>query len=451
MLLRDCLNYLFREYERLGVQYCILRNYEKLPEENIGADIDMLIERKAFKMNYEIILKMATHYNFHYINVIKRQYMTRYFLFKFKDNNIFSLALDFHQDEEWKGAIYLCGEEILSGERQFKNFYIPSPTQEAFISWLSPLLSGGLIKDKYRYAILSNAQKGMETFSKLCINAFGEKLTQQLTPFFESGKLDETVKFRKKIIFSLYLNNVKKRTIKFLSNLALFYLHEIKLRLFATRYFLSIIGPDGTGKTTIINALTDLFVDVFKTKHSNICVFHFRPLLLPNLKKLFSLGRHKGIEEDFTKPHRAKPSGVILSIFRLLYYFIDYTIGYLIKVKPLFARNKIVIFDRYYYDFIVDPARARIKLPKIIPITLMKLLPMPAIVIFLDNKAEIIYKRKQELPIEEISRQLVEYNNLTYKYSCFYKVDSSKAVSEIAKEIACEFVKRITSPLNITQ
>lgn len=43
---------------------------------------------------------------------------------------------------------------------------------------------------------------------------------------------------------------------------------------------------------------------------------------------------------------------------------IDYTFGYFKKVFPvILTKSKIFIFDRYYYDYYIDPKRAKINLP----------------------------------------------------------------------------------------
>jgi thymidylate kinase len=75
-------------------------------------------------------------------------------------------------------------------------------------------------------------------------------------------------------------------------------------------------------------------------------------------------------------------------------------------------RDRTIVFDRYFYDFIVDPRRSRLSLPGWVPRLYLAATPQPDLVFFLDTTAEEIYARKQELQPEEIERQLSAYRRL---------------------------------------
>ena len=47
---------LLRELENGAIRYFILRNYEKLPEQNLGKDIDIVIEPKSYDKTKNILL-----------------------------------------------------------------------------------------------------------------------------------------------------------------------------------------------------------------------------------------------------------------------------------------------------------------------------------------------------------------------------------------------------------
>ena len=52
----------------------------------------------------------------------------------------------------------------------------------------------------------------------------------------------------------------------------------------------------------------------------------------------------------------------------------------------------------------------------------------------MDAPAELIYKRKQELSLDEISRQLVEFRKLSSFGKCYYRLDASQKPEEIAND-----------------
>lgn len=443
-LFADCLNFLFEEYDRKGISYCILRNYQKLPESNVGSDIDLIIDRKFLVDNHQCILKMVSSLQLDYVAVIKRQYVIRYMIFKLLKDDIFSIMLDFHTDEEWKGAVYLSGDEILKYREKYKQFYIPSGVHEAVISWLAPLLSGGSIKERYASKVIGEVSSNEAEFRKVVSRIFNHAIADKAIERIKAGDLHETLRFRKRMQMLLYLNNLRNHPLAFIGRIFHFYSTELKIRMVPSIPFIALIGPDGTGKSTVAQALSVYFESLFKTKKGNIKIFHFRPGLFPNIRAFISLGCSRAEEQDFRRPHRARPSGFILSIFRLTYYFFDFIFGHWIKVKPLLAKNNLVIYDRYYYDLIVDPFRARINLPSFVTYLLLRFVPKPFLVVYLNNEKEVIFSRKQELPIEEIDRQLHEYRNLCEKMPNFISISSNLPPDRIAFKIAAEFIKKIS-------
>jgi hypothetical protein len=90
----------------------------------------------------------------------------------------------------------------------------------------------------------------------------------------------------------------------------------------------------------------------------------------------------------------------------MLYYTVDYVVGYLVKVFPrLLRRSHVYIFDRYFYDYHIDPRRSGVALPKWLIRLFGLLVPSPHIILCLGADPKIIHARKPELPLEEFKRQ----------------------------------------------
>ena len=197
---------------------------------------------------------------------------------------------------------------------------------------------------------------------------------------------------------------------------------------------IAVEGADGTGKSTFIEGLTKAIemhycLDAIKCK-----IYHFRPGLFPNLG---ALGEKTGVmkeDKDFTDPHRAKQAGTLNSFFRMTYYWLDYAIGVPLKLRKDFRDGNITIYDRYIFDFLIDPKRSRINLPFWIRKLFTKLVVQPRIVFVLLADAEIIYQRKQELTIEEIIRQLGEFSKLAKSNKRFVVIDASKSPQEMVNQ-----------------
>ena len=125
-----------------------------------------------------------------------------------------------------------------------------------------------------------------------------------------------------------------------------------------TGFAIGFTGPDGVGKTTVIEQLIARLGDVFRTAHSYM---HFRPMLFGNLGDVaYSAGLKKEVDRDYTNPHRGGRVGVVSSLGRLAYYSVDYIVGYWLKVKSQIRITRLVVFDRYYTDVICDSRRSRI-------------------------------------------------------------------------------------------
>lgn len=441
----DFLSSLFSGLNNKGVPYCILRNYEGLPESNSSKDVDILIESNMLEVSRDILSQTAKETNAKYYS---EQHFQAIECFDFYTEKMDSVKVDFFFNFETRGAKFLDGEEILGKKRAFKSFFVADEVHDAVISWLKPLITGGVIKEKYREKIISVASKKTKEFKECTTHVVGNSLSNKLMPLILDHRLDETLEYTYRIKIVAWLRSLIREPYRVIKNFLIHYAVEVKRQiLFPKKKMVVIIGPDGTGKTTVIEKLSDHISELCKYDKKKVKIFHFRPSMLPNLKRLLTPNKSRATDEEFTRPHRAQPSGFIMSLFRQLYYFTDYTVGYFIKVRPLFAKGNLVFFDRYFYDFIVDPARSRVKLPQFIPLFLMKLVPKPKVAIYLDNDTETILKRKQELSKNELSRQLTEYRNLTEKFPWFYRVDGRKPVEDIVREISAIYVKEVTKPV----
>ena len=110
--------------------------------------------------------------------------------------------------------------------------------------------------------------------------------------------------------------------------------------------------------------------------------------------------------------------------------------------------DTITIFDRYVYDLVVDPARTRISLPEWVRLLFTKFVKKPKLSFVLNTNADIIIKRKQELTLLEIERQLTEFQNMANRWnSRFVVLDASKKPEEIAYDAMIAFCEKFCNKL----
>lgn len=187
---------------------------------------------------------------------------------------------------------------------------------------------------------------------------------------------------------------------------------------------IAFLGPDGSGKSTLISGLTAQDLPFASTSY-----FHLKPVLKP-----------KGHTDTPVKdPHQYEPYSVLKSYGKLMYFIFQYNWGWFRNIRPLKKKNSLVIFDRYYDDMMADPKRYRYGGYEAALRWVRRLIPRPDLYFVLTAEAEIIYGRKQEVPLAELKRQIKAYRAL---------VDDKKYLSiNIARtpeEIVAEITKVIT-------
>ena len=445
----DALKEVFEALNENKIKWLVLRNYEGLPENNRSKDVDISIERKDFPKAKEIIVTTMNLRGFKYFQIVIFQYVLCLTFFKINDDKIISLKIDILDGGFiWRGAKLIDFRDIYESKTLYNNFYVPSPDMDGFMLWLKPLLTGGIIKDKYRSDILKTLEIYPTKFKKNLFNIFHKKLASKIWGMFLRGDIEKTVFLNNRLRYSAWIKTFTKQPIKTLLALFEHFYKELARRSKRPKVsFIAVLGPDGVGKSTFVELLKkELALCMIKEQY-DVQVLHFRPNIFPNLKKLFYGKNYDESKENFNKPHREKPVKGFNALLRLAYYSIDYIIGYWFYIRKKCVAGQIFIMDRYFYDFIVDPFRSKIDLPKWIRLLFLKFIPEPDFVFILLCDAETIFKRKQELSIEEIKRQLKEYQSLANNSKKFVIINANqsveKSVNDAIKHIIVSSFKKL--------
>jgi thymidylate kinase len=186
----------------------------------------------------------------------------------------------------------------------------------------------------------------------------------------------------------------------------------------------AFLGIDGCGKSTAIRGITAVLKPIFaRTRY-----FHFKPQVV----------RPPTRPADTPIVHPpGKADGISLrSITRLVYYLLDYWIGYACKVWPPRLRTTLVLFDRYFYDLSIDPIWLRHRGAMALAGLVDGWVPAPDVVIHLDAPAEVARSRKDDVPrLVEAARQRNEYLGLARRLPNAHVVDATQPDDQVARAV----------------
>jgi thymidylate kinase len=201
-------------------------------------------------------------------------------------------------------------------------------------------------------------------------------------------------------------------------------LRRIQCWLHPTGLFVAVLGPDGVGKSTIIKRLIDATGTAFRSNW----VAHWRPMSLWR-------GKHTSAVTD---PHGQVTHSPWWSVARVFCHVMDYWFGYWWKIRPMLARSNLVVFDRYFYDLIIDPRRYRYGGPRWLVRALSPLIPRPDLVFVLEAPDEVVLSRKQEVTPQEVQRQRRCYRQLANKMANANLVRTDQEIEQVVRTVSEE-------------
>ena len=185
------------------------------------------------------------------------------------------------------------------------------------------------------------------------------------------------------------------------------------MKKFNSSLVISFMGTDGSGKSTLIKKLTKRL----KKNYRKIKYLHLRPYLFLTDSSVVN-----------TNPHDQKlPLSQVGSLIKILTWLWMYYFFFLIN---LYKKNQLIIFDRYAHDLLIDKIRYRFNLPKKFTQFILNLFPKPNLWIVLKAPIKLIEKRKKELSINELKRQMNEYINFSKKQKNTLLVDTEKKIEK---------------------
>lgn len=425
-------------FESHNLDYCIQNNYEEMPEKfpsdidifyrNASEkDLDYIVQEAAKETGLLVIQKLAMGY---------KQFV--YWLSPNLPESGFQLELDF-QAELSKLSIphYYIPDKLLDRKRIYHGFYIPSQLDEIIYTILRRTVKHDFT-EKHLATLLSDYNSDPNMIEIGLHNELPNKVAEKIINLIKSNDICNFERYYP--IFKEYVliqsskhNTIRKKILQWRYNISrmlpLRFIHPVGMDI-------ALIAPDGGGKSTILKALKTYKITSFVGVERK----YVRPGLFKNIGQYKPNAKPE--ENDNPDPHGREPDCILKSWIRFLIYLIDFTVGYLICVIPLKWQRKLVVFDRYYYDYYVDMYRYHYSLPKWVPRFFSFIIPRPTITFVLHASPQVIYNRKKELTMDETERQCDMFRRLSQTLPNAKLINVDRPINKIVDEIVEIIIKK---------
>lgn len=413
-----------RYLENRRILYAVLGDSAGYPHE-IHSDIDIILLPEDYDNRVNIIREFAEQTSINLVQLLQHEFCASYFVLAWKDKDGKSsfIALDICSDYYRMGKPLLKATDLLkntnTGADNVCNIHFKTLSPEmGFIYYFIKKIDKGAMNETQ----FEHLRKQFVKCPGLCI-----KNLEIFWPADTASNISLWIKDNKFSILQDAIPELKKHLIKNARPSVRDFFREagrkLKRVFQPTGIIIALLGPDGCGKSTLGAILQKELAPAFR----GIRCFHLRPYFFS-----FKKG---GATSPVYDPHAQKPRRSIASAIKLIYFLLDYLLGFIFVLYPLKARSHLILFDRYYHDLMIDPKRYRYKAPMWLAMLIGYLIPKPDLFLVLDAPAQIIQSRKQEVPFSETERQRNAYANFTHWGSQHIVLNTDRSIEETASEM----------------
>lgn len=420
-MLSDFLVSLFGTWRGARVRFVVLRNYESLPTA-IGNDLDILVD--DLQAAERILLACARSAGYRLCHHVAFGAHSYYFTDPTLGRPI---RIDLMTRLDWYGFVILAANEVFDSSRERPPFRIPHPVHEAALKLLLRLLYHGYVPEKYRPFIREAFAADQAVAVQGLTPSFGSRLARRLVHDALAQAWDDIEHRRSRLLAAIVVRNCLRRPrttwALWLADTA----RRLRRALHPSGVTVALLGPDGSGKSTVASALLDR-ADLPLYRHYGRCV-HWKPQIFPR--------RKNGTPPPSVPatPHEQPPRGPLASSWYFLGHVAEFVIGAAARIRPALYANGLVVLDRYYYDFFVDAARYRLRLPSRVIDLGCRVIPSADMVFVLDAPPAMLLARKQEVPAGEVERQREAFRRLGDRLPNAAVVDAAQPVEKVVDDI----------------
>jgi thymidylate kinase len=406
----------FAFLEEKSLPYALLGDASSVYVDSRENDYDMVVRHEDCVASFEWVSEFCVRVHGRLVQCLQHEVTARHYIIAVPDDvGTTYFQIDICSDYLRNGRTLLTADELLSGAVcNPAGIRVPKPSK-AFIYYFLKKVDKPFPFAGYPYlaGIYREDPIGVQ---------------RELGRFFPSIEVTATVKaFEEDDEAELHrrksaLKKCLPGRLRFWGTMIWLEMPRIFRRVLQpTGLMVAFLGPDGSGKSTVIRHIVEQTAPMFRRTR----LFHLRPL--------FRRGAPGGA--PVSNPHAKSPRGYIASLIKIIFWWMEYGAGYVRNVYPAKVRSTLVVMDRYYDDLLIDPVRYRwpenfLRIPE----WGWRWVPRPDLTFVLLGSPDVLWARKKEVPLEVLKEQVGKYREWGERTGA-HIIRADRAVDEVVRDV----------------
>jgi len=414
---QELFNRWFAELERENIPYVILHSYQEYPEQ-VASDVDYAVAQDQLHRIPQLEQVVAAQCGWVVAQRLEHEVGVCWSVLVNREHPEQFLMLDGASHYVRNNCFFLRDTDLLQDRRRYKNFFVPAPAAE-FIYTLVKICA----KAKPPAPYVPHLRELYAAASPACDGFFARVFGPDAGPV--ENWLNQAERGWGELSRKLHARNKFGGTQRWAE------WQRIWRRIRSpTGFTVAFLGPDGVGKSTVIQSVQHLIMPCFRRK----MLIHFNPRFGASAPA-----------PAVTNPQAQAPRSGLLSWSKALFYFFRNWAHYLLKQLPAQWGATLIIYDRNHLDLSVDPRRYRMQHATGLVRQLATWSPRLDLLVILDAPAEIIHQRKAELSREEIDRQRGVLRTIAQTNPHAILVSTAQSPQAVSREVAQAILDRLAA------
>lgn len=399
-----------------SISYVILAGYATYPA-RIESDVDFLVSEHDFDEVTTILCRAGAIPGARLVQILAHETCARYFVFVMQfGSRLAFLHPDAAAGVRRQSRLQLTSAKALGSRRlHAAGFWIPSPTVE-FEYYLVKRIEKQAIQARHLASLQTIFREDRAGCTSALVRLLGAEHGASVGKRIDEGDIGWFSENGPMLLGWVRRAPALEGWLARLRNRLSDWLRVARRIARPTGLVVAVLGPDGSGKTTVLDHLGRELAPAFR----RVRRYHLRPH--------FGGTRPGTIVTD---PHGQTPRGWALSTAKMALFLWDYLWGWARTIWPDSIRSTLVLFDRYFHDMLVDPARYRLSSRFPVARWVAPLVPAPDMWLVLTAPAATLLARKNELTPQAAESLAVAYKSLAATLPSAVLIDTSQPIDDV--------------------